>query len=56
MSLTAASGAVLLISRLGDRLPLPAGLPAIGLLVAVAFLLLARASRLFRHSQSSRPD
>lgn len=53
MSLVAASAAVLLISRLGDRLPVIAGLPAIGLLLGVALVLLVGASRQFRRSGSS---
>jgi hypothetical protein len=53
-SVVAASGAVLLVSRLGDRLPVVAGLPVIGFLLATAFLLRLAASKEFRRYRSSR--
>lgn len=48
MSVVPWSGAILLISRLGERLPVVAGLPPIGLLLVVGLVLRLAASREFR--------
>jgi hypothetical protein len=56
MSVVAASGALLVIARLGDRLPTIAGLPAIALLALVALLLRLAASREFQRARSEKSD
>jgi hypothetical protein len=55
LSVVAASCAVLMISRVGDRLPLVAGLPPIVLLLVVAAALGVAASRSFKGSTAARP-
>ena len=51
-SIVAVSGAVFLLSRLSNGLPIVAGLPPIALLVAVAVGLRLAASREFRRYRS----
>ncbi|TAL11057.1 MAG: hypothetical protein EPO00_03960 [Chloroflexota bacterium] len=53
-SIMTASTAVFLISRLGERLPLLAGIPPIAVLIAVALGLRIAASVEFRRARSSR--
>jgi hypothetical protein len=56
MSVVSLSGAILLVSRLGDRLPILAGLPPIALLLVVGLILRLAASREFRLYRSYRSE
>jgi hypothetical protein len=54
LAVVAASGAVFLVSRFGDRLPPVAGLPPVVLLLVIAAALRVGASRSFRESRATR--
>ena len=53
-SVVGTSGAVAVLSRLGDRLPLVAGLPVIAICLAMALVLRLAASREFRRYRSDK--